>query len=104
MAGASVEATLELWACSLRDLKERIRPLFTRQRVADCAGAFLDGLLSNERCKTGWNRHVSLVMLAFAMLRPIRRQANQAQANPKPRQKIQAIRRLSVGPSRRSAA
>ncbi len=56
MAGASIEATLELWASSLRDVKERMRPLFTQERVAASAGAFLDGLLGNERRKTGWMR------------------------------------------------
>ena len=29
MASASVEATLELWAQSLRDVKARMRPLFS---------------------------------------------------------------------------
>jgi SRSO17 transposase len=56
MAGASVEATLELWAQSLRDVKERMRPLFTQGRVAASAGLFLDGLLGEERRKTGWMR------------------------------------------------
>ena len=56
MAGASIEATLELWACSLRDIKERIRPLFTQERVAASARAFLDGLLGGEPRKTGWMR------------------------------------------------
>ena len=56
MAGASIETTLELWASSLRDVKARIRPLFTQERVAASAGLFLDGLLSNERRKTGWMR------------------------------------------------
>ena len=56
MAGASIEATLELRASSLRDVKERIRALFTQERVAASAGAFLDGLLGNERRKTGWMR------------------------------------------------
>ena len=50
------EATLELWASLLRNVKERIRPLFTQDRVAASAGAFLDGLLGNERRKTGWMR------------------------------------------------
>jgi SRSO17 transposase len=53
---ASIETTLELWACSLRDLKGRIRPLFTQTRVAMSAGLFLDGLLGDERRKTGWMR------------------------------------------------
>ena len=56
MAGASVEATLELWASSLRDVKSRIRPLFGQERVAESAGKFLDGLLGNEPRKTGWMR------------------------------------------------
>ncbi len=56
MSGASIEATLELWASSLRDAKARMRPLFTRERVAASAGQFLDGLLGPERRKTGWMR------------------------------------------------
>lgn len=56
MAGTSIEATLELWASSLRDVKGRIRPLFTQERVAASAGLFLDGLLGDERRKTGWMR------------------------------------------------
>jgi SRSO17 transposase len=54
--GASIEATLELWAQSLRDVKARMRPLFTQERVAASAGLFLDGLLGEERRKTGWMR------------------------------------------------
>src|SRR6187397_3424005 len=56
MAGASVETTLELWASSLRDVKARIRPLFSQERVAASAEKFLDGLLGPERRKTGWMR------------------------------------------------
>ncbi len=56
MTGASIEATLELWASSLRDVKGRIRPLFTQERVAASAGSFLDGLLGTEQRKTGWMR------------------------------------------------
>ena len=54
--GLSIEATLELWASSLRDVKARIRPLFTQERVASSVGLFLDGLLGDERRKTGWMR------------------------------------------------
>jgi SRSO17 transposase len=56
MAGASVETTLELWASSLREVKGRIRRLFSQERVARSAGQFLDGLLGNEPRKTGWMR------------------------------------------------
>ena len=56
MMGASIEATLELWASSLRDVKGRMRPLFTQERVAASAGLFLDGLLGAEQRKTGWMR------------------------------------------------
>jgi SRSO17 transposase len=54
--GASVEDMLALWAASLREAKQRIRPLFTQDRVAASAGRFLDALLGNEPRKTGWMR------------------------------------------------
>jgi SRSO17 transposase len=56
VAGVAVEDALELWACSLREVKRRIRPLFTQERVAFSAGLFLDGLFGPERRKTGWMR------------------------------------------------
>src|SRR3954454_7757398 len=56
MTGGLVEATLELWASSLRDVKGRIRPLFRQERMASSAGLFLDALLGPERRKTGWMR------------------------------------------------
>src|SRR4051794_8516004 len=56
MSGASIEETLELWAASLREVKARMRPLFTQERVAASAGVFLGGLLGEERRKTGWMR------------------------------------------------
>ena len=56
MSGASIETTLELWASSLREVKARIRFLFTQARVASSASLFLDGLLGDERRKTGWMR------------------------------------------------
>src|SRR5271166_3849092 len=56
MTAASIETTLELWASSLRDVKRRMRPLFTQARVAWSAELFLDGLLGEERRKTGWMR------------------------------------------------
>src|SRR3954465_12410662 len=56
MSGVSIEETLELWAASLREVKARMRPLFTQERVAASAGLFVDGLLGEERRKTGWMR------------------------------------------------
>src|SRR3954454_20648624 len=56
MAGVAIEDALELWAGSLREVKRRIRPLFTQERVAVSATAFLDGLFGPERRKTGWMR------------------------------------------------
>jgi len=56
MIGASIETTRELWASSLREVKKRIRPLFTQERAALNAGLFVDGLLGDERRKTGWMR------------------------------------------------
>ncbi len=56
MSSASIETTLELWASSLREVKARMRPLFGDVRVASSANQFLDGLLSDERRKTGWMR------------------------------------------------
>ncbi len=53
---ASVEETLALWAASLREIKKRIRPLFTQERVATNAGMFVEGLLGDEQRKTGWMR------------------------------------------------
>jgi SRSO17 transposase len=56
MAGASIGATLALWASSLREVKSVMRPLFAQERAAVNAGLFLDGLLGDERRKTGWMR------------------------------------------------
>ena len=53
---ASVEETLALWAASLREMKQRIRPLFKQERVARNVGLFLEGLLGDEQRKTGWMR------------------------------------------------
>jgi SRSO17 transposase len=56
MSSASLESTLELWSTTLRQAKQRIRPLFAAPSVAASANAFLDGLLGGERRKTGWMR------------------------------------------------
>jgi hypothetical protein len=34
MTGGSIEATLELWASSLRDVKGRIRPLLITHQIS----------------------------------------------------------------------
>jgi SRSO17 transposase len=52
MSIASLETTLDLWASSLRAVKDRMRPVFKQDRVAASANAFLDGLLGPERRKT----------------------------------------------------
>src|SRR3974390_3597672 len=56
MPGALLEATLESWRSSRGEVKRRMRPLFTQERVARSAEHFLDGLLGEERRKTGWMR------------------------------------------------
>jgi SRSO17 transposase len=56
MPSASLETSLELWSTTLRQTKQRIRPLFAAPSVAASANAFLDGLLGGERRKTGWMR------------------------------------------------
>jgi SRSO17 transposase len=62
------------------------------------------GLDHNEtRSWHGWHRHVSLVMLAFAVLAVARRRAN-GSAEQTPRRVSRGARRSSAGPSRRSGA
>src|SRR4051794_23199840 len=56
MSGASIETVLELWASCMRDVKARMRPLFTQDRVAVSADLFVDGLRCAERRKTGLMR------------------------------------------------
>ncbi|AWN39968.1 IS701 family transposase [Methylobacterium durans] len=56
MSSTSLESTLELWSTTLRQAKQRIRPLFAAPSVAASANAFLEGLLGGERRKTGWMR------------------------------------------------
>lgn len=53
---ATIEGILEIWQTRVEEIKERIRPLFSQQRVAENAGRFLEGLLGNEARKTGWRR------------------------------------------------
>ena len=53
MSGASIAETLEVWAASLREVKPRMRPLFTQERAAASAGLFFDGLPGEERGRSG---------------------------------------------------
>jgi SRSO17 transposase len=62
------------------------------------------GLDHNEtRSWHGWHRHVSLVMLAFAMLAVIRQRANTTMPPPKTNP-VKRGRRWSDGPFKKSAA
>ena len=63
------------------------------------------GLDHNEsRSWHGWHRHVSLVMLAFAMLAAIRHHANQPAQQKTLRRLPRLPQRSSVGPSKKPAA
>ena len=63
------------------------------------------GLDRNEtRSWHGWHRHVSLVMLAFAMMAAIRHRANAVPAQQTIPRILVTRRRSSAGPFRRSAA
>lgn len=46
----------------MRNVKARIRPLFSQERVAASAGKLLDGLLGNEPRKMGWMRTAVLII------------------------------------------
>ena len=62
------------------------------------------GLTHNEtRSWHGWHRHVSLVMLAFAMMAVVRERANHLSSPPK-RNDAARLSRWCAGRSRRSAA
>src|SRR4030095_13105739 len=56
MTDGSVEATLELWASSLRSVKERIRPVFRQDRTADAAGLVFGAPRGPGRRKAAWMR------------------------------------------------
>ena len=56
MTEVFVEMALRLWVSSLRERKQRIRPLFLQERMAYSAGFFLDALPGPERRKTEWMR------------------------------------------------
>jgi len=63
------------------------------------------GLDHNEtRSWHGWHRHVSLVMLAFAMMAAIQHRANTMPAQQTAPRIFAIRRRLSAGPFRKSAA
>jgi len=63
------------------------------------------GLDHNEsRSWHGWHRHVSLVMLAFAMMAAIRHHANRPALSKTPRRLTHTRQVSFAGPFRRSAA
>ena len=55
MSGGSVEATLELWASSLRAVKGRIRPLFQQARMA----ALARHLVEQRRIEAALDQHAA---------------------------------------------
>ena len=62
------------------------------------------GLTHNEtRSWHGWHRHVSLVMLAFAMMAVVRQRANRL-TSPQKRNDEARLQRWYAGLSRKSAA
>jgi SRSO17 transposase len=61
------------------------------------------GLAHNEtRSWHGWHRHISLVMLAFAMLAAVRRRANET--SPQKSRATRHIQQWCAGQSRKSGA
>ncbi len=53
---ATAEETIEIWKEGMKEIQEKIKPLFMQKRVARNAELFLEGLLGNEPRKTGWMR------------------------------------------------
>jgi SRSO17 transposase len=56
MDAGSIGGDAGVWASSLLEVKCQMQQLFAQGRAAINAGLFLDGLLGNERRKTGWMR------------------------------------------------
>ncbi len=86
------------WCPARTSIGTRVRvggpPMGDRGQLRDCQNEF--GLDHNEtKSGHGWHRHVSLVMLAFAMMAAIQHQANK----PTPKKTIS-----SAGRSRKSGA
>src|SRR6266700_2915886 len=53
---ASIEETPALWATSLREIKKRIRPLFTQERVATNAASLLSQGRAIHGLRARWGR------------------------------------------------
>jgi SRSO17 transposase len=103
----ATKPALAVWAPVGTSIEKLVRVEGCRWAIEDSFETAKNelGLDHNEtRSWHGWHRHVSLVMLAFAAMATIRHQANKAPAKPKQRKKIPAIRHLSAGPFRKSAA
>jgi SRSO17 transposase len=100
-------AFFSTWALAETSIEKLVRVEGSRWAIEDSFETAKNelGLDHNEtRSWHGWHRHVSLVMLAFAVMATIRCRANNAQAEPKQRLKIPPVRRLSDGPFRKYAA
>jgi len=53
---ATAEETVEIWGEGMKEIEEKIKPLFMQKRVARNVELYLEGLLGNEPRKTGWMR------------------------------------------------
>ena len=85
-------------------MQELVNVEGTRWRIEECFETAKNefGLDHNEtRSWHGWHRHVSLVMLAYAVMASVRYQANSLK--PKKTQ-LRTRQSLSAGPFRKSGA
>lgn len=92
------------WCPAGTDIETLVRVEGARWAIEDAFETAKNelGLDHNEtRSWHGWHRHVSLVMLAFAMLAAVRRRANET--TPQKSQTAEKTRRWCVGQSRKFA-
>jgi SRSO17 transposase len=92
------------WCPAGTDIETLVRVEGARWAIEDAFETAKNelGLDHNEtRSWHGWHRHVSLVMLAFAMLAAVRRRANET--TPQKSQTAEQARRWCVGQSRKFA-
>ena len=92
------------WCPAGTDIETLVRVEGARWAIEDAFETAKNelGLDHNEtRSWHGWHRHVSLVMLAFAMLAAVRRRANET--TPQKSHPVEQARRWCVGRSRKFA-